>query len=145
LKLTLGQTRSGRNSECLPYGDVDLDVPRGATIKLEATSGDVRITDVAQVSSASQAGSITLIKVHGEVNVSTLGGEISVANSTGSFKLHAVGGSIDARELAPASDADLLEMGTVGGDISLNRVTHQRVRVNTISGGMDYSGALARG
>jgi hypothetical protein len=145
LKLMLGQTRRGRNSECLPYGDIELDVPRGATLKLEATSGDVRITDVAQVSSASQGGNITLTRMHGEVNVSTIGGQISVSNSTGSFKLHGVGGSIDARDLAPASSADVLEAGTVGGDVSLNRVTHQRVRVNSVSGEMDYSGALVRG
>jgi DUF4097 and DUF4098 domain-containing protein YvlB len=145
LKLTLGQTRRGRNSDCLPYGDIELDVPRGATLKLEATSGDIRITDVAQVSSVSQGGNITLTRVHGEVNVSTIGGQISVANSTGSFKLHGVGGSIDVRDLAPASGADVLEASSVGGDVSVNRVTHQRVRVATISGEMDYSGALARG
>ena len=145
LKLTLGESRRARNSACLPYGNLELDVPRGAAIKLQTTSGDVRVTDVAQVSGTSQAGRITITKVHGEVNVSTIGGEISDDNSTGSFKLHAVGGSIDARDLAPAGGGDVLEAGTVGGDVTINRVAHQRVRVNTISGELDYAGALSRG
>jgi hypothetical protein len=144
LKLTTGESRRGRNSECLHYGNVEFDVPRGAAIKLQTTSGDVRVTDVAQVSGTSQGGSITLTNVHGEVNVTTIGGEISVNNSTGSFKLHSIGGTIDARNLSPATGSDVLEAGTVGGDVTLNRVAHQRVRVNTISGELDYAGALSR-
>jgi DUF4097 and DUF4098 domain-containing protein YvlB len=98
---------------------------------------------VARITASSQSGSTRLTRVHNEVNVSTIGGEIFVRDSTGSFKLHAVGGSVDADDLGPATTGDVFEADTIGGDIVLSRVRHQRLRVNTVSGEADYTGPLS--
>jgi DUF4097 and DUF4098 domain-containing protein YvlB len=136
---------NSRRSSCLPMGDIELDVPRNATLKLQTNNGDVRVTEVARVSASSQSGSTRLTKVRGEVNVNTIGGEIFVRDSTGTFRLHAVGGSVDADDLGPATTGDVFEANTIGGDIVVSRVRHQRVRVNTVSGEADYTGPLSRG
>ena len=141
LKLTVAN--SGRSS-CLPMGDIELDVPRHATLKLQTSNGDISVTEVARINASSQSGSARLTKVRDEVNVSTIGGEIFVRDSTGSFKLHAIGGSVDADDLGPATTGDVFEADTIGGDIVLRRVRHQRLRVNTVSGEVDYSGPLSR-
>ena len=117
LKLTGQGRRYTRESSCLPLGDVELTVPRGASVKLQTSNGEISVTEVAVVTATSQSGTITLEKVHGAVDLNTIGGEISVRNSTGTFKLHTVGGSIDARDLGPANAGDSLEAGSVGGDV----------------------------
>lgn len=145
LKLTAQASRRTRDSSCLPFGDVELQVPRRASVKLQTSSGEINATEVARVNATSQSGAITLEKVHGEANLSTISGEILVRNSTGAFKLHTVGGSIDARDLGPASAGESLEASTVGGEITLTRIQHQRLKVNTVSGDAAYAGALTRG
>ncbi len=145
LKLTAQESRRKRDSSCLPFGDVELQVPRGAGVKLQTTSGTISATDVARVTATSQSGTITLFKVRAEADLNTIGGEISVRNSTGVFKLHTIGGSIDARDLGPAAAGDSLEADTVGGEITLNRIQHRRVKVNTVSGEAEFAGPLSRG
>ena len=145
LALTGKGSRHTRSASCPPVGNVELDVPRGATVKLQSTNGAISVSDVARVDSNSQAGSTEVIKAHGETSLSTIGGEISVRDSTGSFKLHTVGGSIDARDLRPANPADAFDADTIGGEITLNRIQHARLKVNTVSGEVDYTGPVLRG
>ena len=145
LKLTVQGRRSTRGSSCLPLGDVELTVPRGASVNLQTSNGEISATEVAVVTATSQSGTITLEKVHGAVDLNTIGGEISVRNSTGGFTLHTVGGSIDARDLGPARPGDSLEAGSVGGDVTLDRIQHQRLKLNTVGGDVTYAGPLARG
>ena len=145
LKLTSQGGRRARDSSCLPYGDVELQVPRDATVKLQTSSGEISATDVARVSATSQSGTITLNQVRAEADLSTIGGRISVRDSTGAFKLHTIGGSIDARGLGPAVPGDSLDADTVGGEIMLDRIQHQRVKVGSVSGEAEYAGPLARG
>lgn len=145
LKLTVRGGRPTRGPSCLPLGDVELTVPRGASVKLQTSSGEISATEVARVTATSQSGTITLERVRGEADLNTIGGEISIRNSTGAFKLHTIGGSIDARDLGPTASGDSLEAGTVGGDIMLDRIQHQRVKLNTVGGEVTYAGRLSRG
>src|SRR5215510_8258489 len=145
LTLTSKGNRPHKNPSCLPLGNVELDVPRGATVKLQSTNGAISVADVARIDSNSQAGGTEVIKAHAETNVSAIGGDISVRDSTGSFKLHTVGGSIDARDLRPANPADAFDADTIGGEIILNRIQHPRQKVNTVSGEVDYTGPVLRG
>src|SRR6185436_12975001 len=139
LKLTVQGRHSARGSSCLPLGDVELTVPRGAGLKLQTSSGEIIATEVASVIATSQSGTIRLEKIRGEANLNTIGGEISVRNSTGVFKLHTVGGSVEARDLGPAAAGDTLEAGSVGGDVTLDRIQHQRLKLNTVGGEVTYT------
>lgn len=145
LKLTTKERRPRTGSGCLPLGDIELDVPRGANLKLQTNNGEISVTEVARVTATSQSGSMTLVKVQNEANLTTIGGEISVRDSTGSFKLHTIGGSVVARDLGPAVAEDAFDADIVGGEVTLDRVRHQRVKVNTVSGEVDYAGPLSRG
>lgn len=145
LKLTGQRNRPTRNTSCLPFGDVELQVPRGASMKLQTSSGEISATEVFRITATSQSGTITLFKVHGEADLTTIGGKMSVRESTGAFKLHTIGGSIDARDLGPMTAGDLFEASSVGGEISLDRIQHQRLKVNTVSGEAAFAGPLSRG
>ncbi len=132
------------SSSCLSFGDVQLDVPREASVKLQTTTGDIRVTQVAHVNATTQSGSIALFKVNNEASVNTIGGEISARDSTGSFKLHAIGGTIDARNIGAANKTDAFSASTVGGEVSLDHVQLQTIKVNTVSGEIAYVGPLSR-
>ena len=40
--------RPGTGSGCLPLGDIELDVPRGANLKLQTSNGEISVTEVAR-------------------------------------------------------------------------------------------------
>jgi DUF4097 and DUF4098 domain-containing protein YvlB len=122
-----------------------LDVPRNARLKVETTSGDVTIEDVSDVEIRGQSGVITIAKAKGRFEATTVGGEIVVRDSTGTFTLITVGGTVDARNVGPSNATDAFQAVAVGGDINLDRVQHQRLKANTVSGEINYSGPLARG
>ena len=145
LKLTAKENRPTKESPCLLQGDLELDVPRAGSVKLQTNSGDISVTEVARVNATSLSGTITLVKVHDEAIVNGISGEISAHDSTGSFKLHTVSGSVDARDLAPAGPGAVLEANTTSGDVTMDRIQHQRVSVNTVNGEVKYTGPLARG
>ena len=134
-----------RRGNCLPNGNLQLDVPRAASLKLQTTNGDITVTDAARVNATSQSGGISMTRLRGEANAGTISGEISVTTSVGGFKLHSVSGAIEARDLSPASAGDAFNSTTVSGEITVNQITNQQVKINTVSGDISYSGGLLRG
>jgi hypothetical protein len=142
LKVTAQNRRGTGSPSCLMFGDLEMDVPLGASVKLQTTSGDISATDVARVDVTTTSGSISLAKMGEDTNATVIGGDITVRDSTGSFKLQATGGSIDARDVAPVTATDALNVSTVSGEVTLNQVQHRHVSVNSVSGEVMYSGAL---
>jgi hypothetical protein len=142
LRLTSRRHRESARSSCLMFGDVELDVPRGANLKLTTTSGDISVVDVARVNVTTTSGTITLAKIQEETSATVIGGNLSVRDSTGAFRLHATGGDIEARDLAPVAASDSVNVSTVSGEVSFTHVQHQRVSVNSVSGVLTYSGTL---
>jgi DUF4097 and DUF4098 domain-containing protein YvlB len=144
IKVNAKTSRTNARGSCLMFGGLEMDVPRGANIRLQTTSGDISVTDVARANVITTSGSIDLTKMREETNATVIGGDISVRDSTGLFNLHATGGSIDARHLGPVAPSDTLTAGTVSGEVTLSQVTHQRVRVNSVNGEVMYAGELLR-
>ena len=136
---------ANRRGNCLANGDLQLDVPRAASLKLQTTNGDITVSDAARVSATSQSGSISITRLRGEANAGTISGEISVTTSVGAFKLHSVSGAIEARDLSPAAAGDAFDGTTVSGEITVNQIKNQQVKVNTVSGDISFSGALVHG
>ena len=145
LTLTSDGTLSKPRSSCLPFGDIELDVPRGAIVQLQTRDADVNVSGVTRVGVVTQGGTVNVERVTRFVDVTTIGGDISVQNSKASIKLHSVGGSIDAHSVAASAVGDILEAGTVGGDISLAQISHGLVTVSTVSGDVTFAGSLTQG
>ena len=144
LKVTSKGRRSTSGGACLMSGDIEMDVPRGANVRLQTTSGEISVTELARANVITTSGSITLTKMKEETSATVIGGDLSVRDSTGSFKLHSTGGSIEARDLAPLAESDSLTASTVSGEVTLTHVQHQHVNVNSVSGEVMYSGELIR-
>jgi DUF4097 and DUF4098 domain-containing protein YvlB len=137
-------TESGRHRSCVQFDDVELDVPRGASVKVQTTNGDIHVTGVARVTANSQSGDITIAKVSEETIGNAIGGEISVSDSTGSFKLHTVGGSIDTSNLRSVAADDAFSASTVNGEVTLDHVQHPQISANTVNGDISFAGPLQR-
>jgi hypothetical protein len=136
-----GSSRTGR--ACLPFGDIQLDVPREASVSLQAGDADIKVSGVAKVHINTQNGSIAVEQVSRAADINTLGGDISIRNSQGPIKLHSVGGSIEAHDIRSAETVDVCEAGSVGGDIALVHVNHAQLKVNAVNGAISFSGPLA--
>ena len=144
-ELRLVTSERANSRSCLMFGDIRLDVPRAASVRLEASQGDISVTGGARVSAATQSGEITIAHVSEAITANTIGGDIIVQNSSGSIKLHTVGGSVTARAISGKAVDDQVEAASVAGDISLDRVSQPRVKVSTVNGSVSFNGALARG
>ena len=145
-ELSLGMNgEPGPSKRCLPFGNLELDVPREATVKVQGGDAEINASGVAKVSINTQGGAVTVERVTGAVDVNTLGGEITVVNSQGAIRVHSVGGDIEVHDVRPRAPEDVCEVGNVGGDVTLAQISHSQVRVNTVGGDVDFSSALARG
>jgi hypothetical protein len=145
LKLAMNNGQPGPGNRCLPFGNLELEVPREATVNVQAADTEINASRVARVNINTQNGAVTVERVTLAVDVNTLGGEIIVGNSQGAIKLHSVGGSIEVHDVSPKGPEDICEVGNVGGDITLAQISHHQVKVNTVGGDVNFTSALARG
>ena len=144
LNLVTDSGRRGLRNSCLPFGYLELDVPRGASVNLQGGDAEIEASGVASISVNTQNGAVTVARASRAIDINTLGGEITVRNSRGVIKVHSVGGGIDVRDISPGMTEDVFEVVNVGGDITLAQIFHRQVNVNTVGGDVTFSGALAR-
>lgn len=131
--------------ECGGSGNVELDVPRGASVQLQMHSGEVVMTDVAEARVESLSGNVDLQRVSRQVNVSNMSGDITLRDATGLVRLRTVSGDIEAGNVRPLSAKDDFAASSASGSITLDEVTHPQVKGITINGNVEMTGALARG
>ena len=129
--------------KCQAYSDLDLNVPKGATVLVQTRDGDIRIGEVASAYAGTQNGDIEVEQISRSIEVGSIGGSICIKDSTGRVSVSSAGGSIDAANLRPVETNDTLEVVTTSGDISLTNVTHKDINTKTVSGNLTLTGPLA--
>jgi len=130
--------------DCQVFGDVELDVPRGATVRLRTGDGSVRVSGVANVFVETQSGDIEITDATKVVEAGSLSGLVAIKNCSGRARLHSVGGNIQATNMKATEGEDFSAI-TVSGDISLARIGHQQVNAKTATGQITMDGPLSRG
>lgn len=130
--------------DCRAIADVDMEVPAGATVQVQTRDGDIVIAGVAGAYAGSQNGDITIERATKLVEAGSVGGSISLKDSSGRINLSSAGGGVEAINIRAASDDDTFEVGTVSGDIQLDRVSNPKVTVKTVNGTVTMSGPLAK-
>jgi len=134
---------AGRLSSCRAFSDIELDVPRGATVQLQTRDGNINVADVAKAYVNTQSGDIRLERASQSVDAGCIGGNITLKDSSGRISLHSLSGSIEAIGVRPTEGADSFDVSSVSGDITLDRVGHAQVNARTTSGSVSMSGPLA--
>ena len=145
LNLGMASDRRRASNHCLPFGSLELDVPREATVKVQAGDAEIDASGVARLNIDTQNGAVTVAHATRAIDVNTLGGEIIVQNSQGAIKVHSVGGAIEVRDVSSLAPEDACEVTNVGGDIDVENVSHRQVKVDTVGGDIIFQSALAHG
>lgn len=130
--------------DCQALADVDMDVPAGATVQVQTRDGDISIAGVAAAYAGSQNGNIAIERATKLVEAGSVGGSISLRDSSGRVNLSSAGGIVEVANVKPADSDDTLEVGTVSGDIQLNRVSNPKVMAKTVNGNVTMIGPLVR-
>lgn len=130
--------------DCQALADVDMQVPVGATVQVQTRDGDIGIAGVSAVYAGSQNGDIMIERAVKLVEAGSVGGSISLKDSSGRINLSSAGGGVEVVNIRSSSDEDTLEVGTVSGDIQLERVSNTSVTVKTVNGRVTMSGPLAK-
>jgi len=136
--------KTGAKGDCQAIADVELEVPRGATVQVQTRDGDIHIIGVAGAYAGSQNGDIAIEGVTKLVEAGTVGGSIELRDSAGRINLSSAGGTVDATNIKGTSADDLFEVGTVSGDIQLEDVSNTKLVAKTVQGSVIMSGPLAR-
>lgn len=136
--------RMRTKGDCQALADVEMDVPQGATVQVQTRDGDIYISGVAGAYAGSQNGDIVIERAGEFVEAGSVGGSISLKDSTGRVNLNSAGGGVEVDNVRPLSANDSFEVGTVSGDIQLNRISNAKVIAKTVNGNVTMTGALAR-
>jgi DUF4097 and DUF4098 domain-containing protein YvlB len=130
--------------DCQAFADVELEVPVAATVQVQTRDGDITITGVAGAYAGSQNGDITIERATKLIEAGSVGGSIYLKNSSGRVNLSSAGGGVAVENVRPATDEDTFEVGTVSGDIQLDRVANLKVMAKTVNGTVIMSGPLVK-
>lgn len=114
-------------------GEINLDVPRGATVKISLSLGNVNVEDVAAAHIAAQTGGITLRHVSRLVEATSVG-NILLKDSSGTIRLSSVSGAIEVSNVRAIAKTDGVQIYSVSGDVLLERTDYSRIEAATVSG-----------
>jgi DUF4097 and DUF4098 domain-containing protein YvlB len=131
--------------DCQAFGDIELMVPRNASVHVQTGDGSITFSEVASVYARTQTGDINVQKASRSVEAVSFSGGVTVGDSTGRITLKSVGGDVDASNLSPDSSDDSFEASTISGGINLDDVTYTQISVKTINGNLSLNGPLAHG
>lgn len=126
-------------------GNVELDVPRGATLNLKLRSGDIEISNVGEARVESVSGDVDMRRVARATEVTCLSGSVYLKDSSGRVRIRSFSGDVEAIDVRIVDDKDDFVVHSTSGNVRLERVAHARVEAATVSGGVDFEGKLARG
>jgi hypothetical protein len=136
--------KQNARGDCQAFADVEMDVPKEATVQLQTRDGDIYIYGVGGAFAGSQNGDITIERASKFVEAGSVGGSILLKDSSGRVNLSSAGGGVEAYNVKPVSSDDSFEVGTVSGDIQLERISNAKVSAKTVSGTVTMTGALAK-
>jgi len=143
--MVLDRTSAGNSRlDCQALASVEMDVPANATVQVQTRDGDITITGVAGAYAGSQNGDIMIDHATKLVEAGSLGGSIYLKDSSGRVNLSSAGGVVEVMNVRATDDEDTFEVGTVSGDIQLNRVSNPKVTAKTVNGTVTMTGPLAK-
>ena len=115
------ETADGRGWRGGHAPELELDLPRGATIVVETVSADLEVDSL-----------------HGEQRYQTTSGDITLRDVRGRLTIEAVSADLDIR----ASGTADVSARTVSGDIELRALTLRSLDLSTTSGDVQVAGRL---
>ena len=139
------KTKELKPEECLSGSEIELDVPRNATVNIKSLESETKIESVGKVSVKTLSGDIYLTDIANGIEATTYRGDITVERSGGQIILTNTDGNIIALDVSPSEIGDIFKAKTNSGRISLQAVEHRQIETNSISGSTTFEGELLSG
>jgi DUF4097 and DUF4098 domain-containing protein YvlB len=123
-------------------GRVEVSVPTGARVILRSTSGDLGVRGV--------SGAISASTMQGDIEVRDAGGRVDLSSLAGDIRLSGVRDDVEATSLSGSvevegAEARRIRIGSTSGDLVLHNVRSGDVSASTVSGNVEFSGAIQSG
>lgn len=131
--------------ECLSGDEIELDVPRGATVNIKSRESETRIESVAKARIENVAGDIFLNDIAHGIEAATYEGDVTVSRSSGAMSLLSAAGNIVAFDASPSEIGDVFKAKTINGAITLQEIEHRQLDVNSHSGSIKFTGEFLNG
>lgn len=139
------KTKEINPDKCLSGVEIELDVPRNATISLRSQESEIKIESVSKVSVATLGGDIYLNNIANGIEATTYRGDLIVERSSGKIILANTDGNIIALEVSPSEIGDIFKAKTSSGRITLQAVEHRQIETGSVSGVTSFDGELLSG
>jgi DUF4097 and DUF4098 domain-containing protein YvlB len=148
----------GRQRNLKLRSDITISVPKRLRVDGQTVSGGIEASGIegSRVSLQSVSGGVTVSKCTGEITAHTTSGGISIHDATKSVNAECVSGGIGIYGTPTEVDAETVSGGvviegvqeevsaeSVSGRVSVTGGRVKRFHAESISGGVDYTGALA--
>ena len=139
------KVRYGPASECIWGDEIEIDVPKNASVNIKGNEITARIDSVRKAEVKVVGGNLSLRNVANGIGAYAGQGDISVEASKGSISLESTTGNILVFDAGPSEIADMFRAKTNGGAISLQGLEHRQLDVSSISGSVNFSGDIRAG
>ena len=136
---------ANETSECLSGANIEIDVPRGASLIVKGQETKTTIDRVRKASVKSVGGDIFLNDISEGIEAQTYEGDITAENCGGAITLESGTGNITAFETAPSDIGDVFRAKTNNGAIVMQSIAHHQIEANSISGTIVYKGEMLSG
>jgi putative adhesin len=119
--------------------DLVIDVPQGAALEVEDSSGDLEIRKVGALDLDDSSGSIELHDIEGAVRVDDSSGEVRIEGVKGDVRLRDSSGGIEVRHVTGSvtvenDSSGEIEMADVSGTIHVERDSSGGIHVADVGG-----------
>ena len=120
--------------------DLEIWVPTGSGLDVETVSAPITVTEVASwLKLSSVSGNIDASGMITEAELETVSGSIQLNGSNTVADVESVSGTIDLQGLGRAVDAS-----TVSGTITARGAELNRASFETVAGGIEFEGSIAK-
>lgn len=131
--------------ECLSGKEIEIDVPRGATVEVRSNQSETTIDSVRKVIVKNAGGDIFLNRIAQGINAETYQGGVMVENSSGAMMLSTSTGNIIAFGVSSSEIGDSFRAKTSSGTILLQRIEHRQTQATSVSGSIKFVGNFQNG
>lgn len=137
--------KGDEEDECLSGDEIELDVPRGATVSLVGRGSDISIASVNKVKVENDGGDISLSEIARGIYARTYQGVLMVEKSSGSMTLLNTNGNIVVFATESDDVGDVLTAKTSSGTITLQQVAQKQISASSNTGSIRFNGEFENG
>lgn len=121
--------------------DLEVQVPRGSRLEVEAVSASVEVSGLTgEIDAASVSGGVTVDGGSGQVEAESVSGAVVVRGAAGSIGAESVSGRVELEDVAGE-----IEVSTVSGGIRIDAGSVDDLEIETVAGGVYFKGSPSGG